>query len=331
MARKLRDRLALASYKARNGQETLSFKDVEARLDGIIRRKRPCLDVEGSSTCSSSSSEHQYFSGGAISSPISGPIFSSGDTKCSHDNKNTYQSMNIEDRFSTSKRMRSCSTAPPLVEKSGNSWTSPTYQRESHFSTLHGPNLSFASEISTIPDSPPFGHASDEEGGRLKAPSFRPNRNSQSSPPRTPPPTRSRHRKSNGGEEGAELLLHLAASPSPAKTGHKPASGFAPSTPTSTTSAAPYSTMHTAGMGVFNTPGQQFNFADFVNITPSPAQGAFGNRTPGLAKTPLAAREARKRLNFDALVPPGGSPILSNVRGTAAKDSALELGGELVS
>jgi hypothetical protein len=87
-------------------------------------------------------------------------------------------------------------------------------------------------------------------------------------------------------------------------------------------------------MAGFNTPGQQFNFADFVNITPSPAQGAFGNRTPGLAKTPLAAKEARRRLNFDNLVPPGGSPNLRNIgRGSMIKDSGLgmELGGELVS
>ena len=83
-------------------------------------------------------------------------------------------------------------------------------------------------------------------------------------------------------------------------------------------------------MAGFNTPGQQFNFADFVNVTPSPAQGAFGSRTPGLAKTPLAAKEARRRLNFDPLVPPGGSP---NMGGTGRKDTGLgmELGGELVS
>lgn len=64
------------------------------------------------------------------------------------------------------------------------------------------------------------------------------------------------------------------------------------------------------------TPSVGFNFADFVNITPSPAQGAF-SRTPVLGKggdgsssnngaisrTPLAAREARRRINFDGLMP----------------------------
>lgn len=87
-------------------------------------------------------------------------------------------------------------------------------------------------------------------------------------------------------------------------------------------------------MAGFNTPGQQFNFADFVNITPSPAQGAFGSRTPGPPRTPLAAKEARRRLNFDSLVPPGGSPIVGTVgRGSVGKEAGLgmELGGELVS
>lgn len=92
--------------------------------------------------------------------------------------------------------------------------------------------------------------------------------------------------------------------------------------------------MSTPGGGDFNTPGQQFNFADFVNITPSPAQGAFGSRTPGLTKTPLAAKETRRRLNFDSLAPPGGSPVISSgVHGSITKEAGLgmELGGELVS
>ena len=83
-----------------------------------------------------------------------------------------------------------------------------------------------------------------------------------------------------------------------------------------------------------STPGQHFNFADFVNITPSPAQGMFNNRTPGITKTPLAAKEARRRLNTDSLMPPNGGPSLSNVTpGPVTKENGLgmELGGELVS
>lgn len=71
-----------------------------------------------------------------------------------------------------------------------------------------------------------------------------------------------------------------------------------------------------------------------VLVTPSPAQGAFGSRTPGLPKTPLAAKEARRRLNLDSLAAAGGSPNLNIAgRGSTARDTGLgmELGGELVS
>ena len=65
-------------------------------------------------------------------------------------------------------------------------------------------------------------------------------------------------------------------------------------------------------------------------LIPKILEGAFGNRTPGLAKTPLAAKEARRRLNFDSLLPPNGSPNLNHGN---RKDAGLgmELGGELVS
>lgn len=319
MARKLQDRLALASYKTQHGQERLSFKDVEARLEKTIQRKRPTSSVT-SSTTSSSSSEHPFFSGGLTSSPLSAPF--STDSKVSR-KRHVYQSTSIDLGPKSSKRIRSESMAPPLCEASRTSWksthnlpeSSPVYRHhESHFSSSHGASLSFASEVATIPASPTFGHVSDEEDDEMPTHSFSTNSAFRSSPPCTPSPTRSRaarQRKAGnaGGEEGADLLLYLATSPSPANPGPRSSRIFAPSTPPSNTQALPSSMMSTPGMAGFNTPGQQFNFADFVNITPSPAQGAFGSRTPGLAKTPLAAKEARRRLNFDNLVPPGGSPI----------------------
>lgn len=83
----------------------------------------------------------------------------------------------------------------------------------------------------------------------------------------------------------------------------------------------------TNGFVGFNTPGASFNFADYLNVTPSPAQGSW--KTPGPAKTPLAAREARRRLNFDGLMPP--SPSVGGVPAGEAKGLGMELGGELVS
>ncbi len=320
-----------------------------------MKRKRPRSSVETSSNSSSSSSEHQIFSSGLASSPLSAPMFSddirgSGNSKISR-KRNIYQSTAIDLAMKPEKRKRSHSMAPPQFETSRTSWksshnlpeSSPVYHRREsyhHFPSSHGPNLSFTTEVSTVPGSPPFGHVSEEEDGDLPTRSYRMSSSAyRSSPPRTPPPTRSRaarQRKVNAaGEEGADLLLYLATSPSPANPGAKSSRVFAPSTPPSNNQALPSSMMSTPGVGGFNTPGQQFNFADFVNVTPSPAQGAFvGSRTPGLPKTPLAAIEARRRLNFDSLVPPGGSPNLSNIgRGSVSKENGLgmELGGELVS
>lgn len=352
MARKLQDRLALANYKTKHGQESLSFNDVEARLERTTKRTRPSSSIGASSTSSSSSSEYPFLSGGLASSPLTAP-FSSDDIRSSgvkgSFKRNIYQSTAIGVPQNSSKRMRSQSMAPPLFESSRASWksshnlpeSSPGYrhQQDAHFSSSHGPNLSFASEISTIPASPPFGHVSNDEEDDLPTHSSSMKSAFRASAPCTPPPTRNRAARQckPGGEEGADLLLYLATSPSPANPGMRSSRIFAPSTPPSKTQALPSSMMNTPGMTGFSTPGQNFNFADFINVTPSPAQGAFGNRTnrtPGLAKTPLAAREARRRLNYDTLVPPTGSPNLSNVgRGSANKDLGLgmELGGELVS
>ena len=320
-----------------------------------MKRKRPSLSVETSSNSSSSSSDHQNFSNGLNSSPLTGPMYSENvrsSRNCKTSRKrNIYQSTAIDLASKPEKRIRSHSMAPPQFETSRTSWksshnlpeSSPIYHRRDsyhHFSSSHEPNLSIASEVSTVPGSPPFGHVSEEEDADLPAHAYRTSSSAyRSSPPRTPPPTRSRaarQRKGNAaGEEGADLLLYLATSPSPANPGAKSSRVFAPSTPPSNNQALPSSMMSTPGVGGFNTPGQQFNFADFVNVTPSPAQGAFlGSRTPGLPKTPLAAIEARRRLNFDSLVPPGGSPNLSNVgRGSTNKENGLgmELGGDLVS
>ena len=318
-----------------------------------MKRKRSGSSAETSSNSSSSSSEHQIFAGRLASSPLTAPMFSD-DIRSSGDKasrkRNIYHSTAIDLSTKPEKRIRSYSMAPPQFETSRTSWKSThnlpesspvNHRRESyhHSSSARGQNLSFTS-VSTVPGSPPFGHVSEEEDPDLSMRSYRIGSSVyRSSPPRTPPPTRrrtTRQRKGNaGGEEGADLLLYLATSPSPANPGAKSSRVLAPSTPPSNNQALPSSMMSTPGMGGFNTPGQQFNFADFVNVTPSPAQGAFiGSRTPGLPKTPLAAIEARRRLNFDSLVPPGGSPNLSNIgRGSISKENGLgmELGGELVS
>ena len=169
------------------------------------------------------------------------------------------------------------------------------------------------------------------------------------------------------GAEGADLLLYLATSPSPANAGGLEATKTprsriaAPATPPPKPTPLPSSMMTTPGgtnsamLGLgANTPSAGFNFADFVNITPSPAQGSW-SRTPGLGrnesgaggggsgnvtKTPVAAREARRRLNFDMLTPRGhGGDVDGDGddgrRGSGGQNKpaglGMELGGELVS
>jgi hypothetical protein len=78
-----------------------------------------------------------------------------------------------------------------------------------------------------------------------------------------------------------------------------------------------------------HTPGPNFDFSEFVNVTPSPAQAQWP-RTPIIGRTPAAAREARRKLNFDNLAPPTTtSPVLT--RSGRAEGLGMELGGELVS
>ena len=353
MARKLQDRLALANYKTKLGMGTMSFNVVEAHVDSRLRRKRQDSSVISSSDSSSSTgSEHQDFPGMLSSSPLTGPIFSdnifgSDDFGGSRKRARFHPAFHEPTSKPIShKSKRAASMAAPSYNEGRHSWkshynlaeSSPLQQRlHPDFRTANGPNVSFVSGASTIPNSPPFGPSSDDDR-ELPVHSFQFHSSSiHGSPPRTPPPTRprgSRHRKSHAaGEEGADLLLLLANSPSPANPKAR-AHAFPPSTPPPNHAALPSSMMATPGgtniFGGFSTPGQNFNFADYVNITPSPAQGMFGNHTPGLMRTPLAAKEARRKLNFDTLIPPSGSPIVSNVgRGSANTGLGMELGGEL--
>ncbi|KAL8702982.1 MAG: hypothetical protein Q9201_003843 [Fulgogasparrea decipioides] len=351
MARKLQDRLALASYKTQNGLDNLSLNLVEAHLENTLKRKRPASSTGASSDSSSSTASDQiFFSGPLSSSPNTAAMFSD-DIQSSmgarpfgkrYNHKPTAMLSDVSS--ATRKRSRTQSMAPPLMDVSRASWkrahnlpqSSPGIHQHEHFPVSHATNLSFASDASTIPNTPPFVPTSDDEGHNDLNHSFRlASSQFRSSPPCTPPPThsrRSRPRKGNAaGEEGAELLMHLATSPSPADQGMKHKLP-PPSTPPSTSQALPSSMMTPGASGfpaVFNTPGQNFAWADFVQFTPSPRQGAFGNRTPGLSKTPLAAKEARRRLNLDSL----GANLSNAGRDSATKDAGLgmELGGELVS
>lgn len=263
-----------------------------------------------------------------MSSPLKAPLFSdavgSSNGSTGH-RKRTYDMVSFDMTMSSpTKRFRTSPTAHKSFNGSHHSsWrahrqltqSSPIKpRRQQHFTTSTGPDISFfqgSRRPSVDLTSPNFAAPSDDDDDLLPAHSFAVN-HSASSPPQTPPMrTRSLNRRNQGqntgtgqktGEEGADLLLYLAQSPSPAvhstKTRMDP-----PSTPPSRKDMAlPSSMMTTPGGGNLfpTTPGQPFDISDFVNITPSPAQKPWKTpmslRTP-TAKTPMSM--ARRRLTFD--------------------------------
>jgi hypothetical protein len=330
IARRLQGQLALAQFKTKHGWEHLTLDTLEPKFEHEIQRKR---QYEGDvlSDSSSSTSELPYPSSRALmSSPLKAPFFSdavgSSNGSTGH-RKRTYNVASFDMTMSSpAKRLRSSPTARKSYNSahpSSSSWRQAHRQltqsspikprRQQHFTTSNGPDVSFfqASRRPSVDlTSPNFAAPSDDDDDLLPAHSFQVD-HSQSSPPRTPP-MRTRgaaNRRSQGreaangnttGEEGADLLLYLAASPSPAvpqiTTRMEP-----PSTPPPRKDLALPSSMMTTpgGSNLFpNTPGQPFDFADFVNITPSPAQKPW--KTPvslSAAKTPLSV--ARRRLTFD--------------------------------
>lgn len=117
-----------------------------------------------------------------------------------------------------------------------------------------------------------------------------------SSPPSTPPSAFRRRPISGTGEEGADLLLFLATSPSPAQPSSRRFTSVqaAPGTPPSMLRKTPLADPAT--------PSQSFDVRDYINITPSPAPAVWNGGTPMMVGTP-----ARRRLTYDDAVV--GSPV----------------------
>lgn len=276
--------------------------------------------------------------------------------------------------FSTRKKIRSSSNTASAKASTGNkSWrhghrvaqSSPVFQRPAlPLSHLHP---SFVSDTTTIPE---LRHrdrsfkftshlSSHDDKDELPVHSFASPSLIPSSPPRTPSPTpqpRNRKIKPNSKESGADLLLYLANSPSrsPALSqqtrrigGNVSIALEPPSTPPfqhtnkdlpSSFLSTPTTSSHhnSINLPLFSTPGQQFNFADFVNVTPSPAQAPWGGRTPGTINNrtiPARTGAARRGLNFDALVPPPTTSTNTGLKTpttlTSGKGLALELEMEM--
>ncbi|KAI5806249.1 hypothetical protein EDC01DRAFT_140782 [Geopyxis carbonaria] len=296
IARLLQHRLALANIKTQNGWENLTLDAIEPKIEDL-RRKRQISSQE-----KSPEPEKTVFSDGDLewlrrnrTPAVHGH---GGDRPLSQvSNVGPLPSF----RGSARKRNRGLSDLNASASKR---------HRSRKDSSSHGTRL--------IQSSPGY-YEDDTQAERKFQPTF------HSSPPRTPPQRmKATGRNKNAGEEGADLLLYLATSPSPA-TASMPKTRYIPTTPPSRSNALPSSMMNNTP-GAPQTPQTGFNFADFVNITPSPAQGAFGPVGRG---TPIAA--ARRRLNFDQLVPPSGSPPAHAGNNNARSNGmGMDL-GELVS
>jgi hypothetical protein len=357
MARKLQNRLALAQFKTNRGWEDLPLDTIEPRVEEELRLRRPLSSGDNRSVSSSSSaaSEFHYPSRTLLSSPLKATAFFSSESS-SGPRKRTYHNGFDHLRSGSSSRKRFRSSPPvPGLSSSHTSWTgrrqltqsSPIKPRKQpHFTTSSGPDLPFfrgshiQNNVSTN-----FSAPSDDDDDALPAHSF----DLRSSPPRTPPPVRSRghlghhnkERNGRSGEEGADLLLYLATSPSPANPASR-ARMQPPSTPPPKSLALPSSMMTTPGGGgggllsVFGgpqTPSQNFDFSDFVNITPSPGQRAWP-KTPG-AKTPSTVRTpqtiTRRHLAFESFLPLNSSPSMRDPSSSKHTGLGMQLGGDLIS
>jgi hypothetical protein len=123
-----------------------------------------------------------------------------------------------------------------------------------------------------------------------------------SSPPRTPHPKHSRLARTGRYIEdanGSDLSLYMVDSPTPARVaGGNRYQVFSPSIPPSQHAVLPSITSTLGGdmLVTLGTPSQQFNFADFVNLTPSPTQASQDTRTAGNpSRIPTATNHPRDR------------------------------------
>ncbi|RMZ70224.1 cyclin-dependent kinase [Pyrenophora seminiperda CCB06] len=368
MTRTLQNRLALANVKMKNGWESLSLDAIEPVLDGAERkRKRPGSSNEAMSDVSSVS-ERFYQPSVLDSSPLQAPIFSDQVRRSVSRSGSIYGGESKRPRYDRNKQPASSNHARVKVRKAtsaATSWknsfqlpeSSPVYhRRHARFGRQHVPSLSFVSETSTVADHLQSPLLSEDDDEDLPITSFSLNRSHfQSSPPRaprTPPPDVARSarlrqrgfnaagaaREGKQGDNDVNLLMYLATSPTPVRPGHQRPQMLAPSTPPPKATPLPSSMMSTPGGGGSHytgfglaTPSTTLNFAEFLNMSPSPAQAnGSWNRTPVATRTPAAVREARRNLNFDTILPPNGDN--SHVERIGKVEGlGMDLGGELIS
>ena len=353
MTRALQSSLALANIKVKHGWQGEPLEVLQPRISQELSRKRPASSNDTISDSSSSISGELSSVRNLESSPLTIPMFS--DTFDFPESGRGAKRQRVGNKMPlpasssrTGRKSRNAATVQSWKRSYQLPQSSPLLNtRHSNFaSSAHVSKLSFISEGSTVPDEPPSPELSEDDDADLPVHSFAAQTSviqSSPPPPRTPPPQRrminndaniSWSRTPKTGEEGADLLMFLATTPTPANKAGS-ARLQPPSTPPSKANPLPSAMMNTpGGTGLFglapNTPSNNFNFADFCNVTPSPAQVHWQPRTPATARTPLAVSSARRRINFDALVPPSPSPNPARSATLATAGSGMDLGDELV-
>ncbi|ELR08327.1 hypothetical protein GMDG_03122 [Pseudogymnoascus destructans 20631-21] len=211
------------------------------------------LSDTSSSSASDFNYPRTVLSSSALKAPFFSDALDSSSGSSGHRKRSYNATFHNPSHSTARKRFRSSPSAGRSMSQSHTSWkdqhqlsqSSPIKPRKQpHFTTSAGPNLSFFRGVSgTIAeDLPSSAHPSldsntDSDSDLLPLHSFRLPTNtniSRSSPPRTPPPrhraitrrtttttnntatTTSASLTRKSGEEGADLLLYLATSPSPA-------------------------------------------------------------------------------------------------------------------
>lgn len=336
MARRLQSRLALAQFKTKRGWEDLSLDAIEPKYEEELRQHKAALrrkrlaDGEILSDSSSSASDLPYPTKALMSSPMKAPLFSDAigfSSGSSGRRKRTYLSSFDNDFNSSSspaKRYRLSPTAHKSFSGHHVTWSDTRHslshsspiktRRQAHFKTSAGPDVSFFPSTTRLERSMTtvdYTTAQDEDDGLLPTHSFQ-LAGARSSPPTTPVMGHRRlgtrgADKNNGKleprDEGAELLLFMKSSPTPAGL-HPRSQMEAPSTPPPKHLGFTPQAMATPNLDnpLFpHTPGQAFNFADYLNMTPSPAQKTWKTPIPlSAAKTPRSV--ARRHLAFDQAI-----------------------------
>ncbi|KAG9249166.1 hypothetical protein BJ878DRAFT_411128 [Calycina marina] len=345
MARKLQNRLALAQFKTNRGWEDLSLDTIVPKVEEELRLRRPQSsgDILSDSSSSSNASDFHYPNSRALmSSPLKSSIFFSdriSDGGSTGHRKRSYNSFEPPSSSSAGsrKRFRSSPTAGRRNNRQLTQSSPIRPKKQTCFTTSAGPGLSFYGNTPNFQIEPEgiFAGASDDDDDTLPAHSFN---HIRSSPPRTPPSCNNRsirdrrsteNRAGKSGEEGADLLLYLATSPSPANPPR--ARMQPPSTPPQRNMVLPSSMMTPSAFGNPQTPSQNFDFSDFVNITPSPGQRAWkatpGGKTPASIRTPQTI--SRNNLTYDAYLPPLTSPSIRDRRTPKTAGLGMLLGGDL--